>query len=96
VRSGELSLVALRALFCIELIGGHTKDIVALGANAVDETPGGPAGRYRILFFDFYDLRRSVGGLIHGGILSCVPRPPDGIPAHPGRRQKVQPPAGSV
>jgi hypothetical protein len=96
VRSGELSLVALRALFCIELIGGHTKDIVALGANAVDETPGGPAGRYRILFYDFYDLRRSVGGLIHGGILSCVRvRRTGGIPAHRGGRQKVQP-EGSV
>lgn len=63
----RLAFVALWALFGIELISGNAEDIVALGADAMDEGRGRLGGTRNVLRSG---LTGSVGSLGHGEIVA--------------------------
>jgi hypothetical protein len=74
------ALVTIRALFGIELVGGHPEHVVALDADPMQHR------RCRRRFETLWLLGRFVVGGIHpGGILSRVNcRQPNGSVPHPG------------
>jgi hypothetical protein len=65
--AASLAFVTVWALFGIELIGGHAKDVVALDANAVDEDLGVLASECRGFWLA---SRGRLRGIAHGHILA--------------------------
>ena len=79
-RKPALTLVTIRALFGIELVGRHAKHIVALDADAMQH---GRFGRRDERLFVFRP--RDFGGIHEGGILPRrAHRPLERSGQHPG------------
>jgi hypothetical protein len=87
-----LSFVAVWALFRIELISGHSEDVVALDADAMDVAGYRLGGLSRTFGWNV-GVR---GDVTHGGILSRVASPRGGIQGNLNGHQKVQEQEGSV